>query len=249
MNKFADGMGRLGEPFPADLRIAAVGSLEASFVSFCTPGMWMYGVAALCYASGGFLAVSEKVKALQFSQTAKGVTKLLTHPALYYGLADSTFGLVAGGGMNLLTHPFNNIPALASATMGISIIAFSAAGVLAKKFTNSAAPFMLTTLGTFINAMAAVPAGKWSAVAAGCLGTVGVFRLAVISYQEDKARQAAREKEPESLSSSAFVAKPKAGVAHKIFDALSSALVYPLDVLARRGVIPVSKPVASCSAG
>ncbi len=204
-----------GDPGSGALRINAYGVLAAGLLSLAS-GAVLPGIAGVAFATGSFFASSGKHVEIQRDHFIKGVKKACTNPAVFYGIGYAMIGLMAGGGLDLLTFPVppEHLPALITTSLGVAVTTLSTVGLTLGKFKNPAAPFMAVSLGSCINVLAGVASGNALGVINTGLAALGEARLGYMNFIADRARYA-------TISAGHTVSD-------RFFGFVSDALVLPL---------------------
>ena len=228
-----------GDPENPALRINAYGVLAAGILSLSS-GAILPGIAGLAFSTGNFLASSLWSQRIQRNPDIKGAKKVITNPAVHYGVGYAMIGLMAGGGFQLLRQPLHNIPALVTTSLGLTATSLSSVGLALGKFKNPAAPFMTVAFGGIINTMSGVLSGNYQGAVNNLLAICGETRLGQINFHAEKERQAQEktattEGEAFENNDNSPSTKKKSDASYKRVDAafnfVSRQLLRPLEAL------------------
>jgi hypothetical protein len=197
-NKLALGFAIINALFSAYATLRPIQKLSPLRIT-----MWMVLLSALCsfwsgdllpgltgfmFAIGHFMITNDKIRAMLVNPSTHSTLKIIIHPAIYYGLGSVIAGVMAGGGMALLTHPFTNLNALIMVSVGaITIIAASLG--LALRLMQSAIPFWILASGSAITGVAGIFSGNWLGVTNCFFSTLGGYRLGVITHQTSQHKE------------------------------------------------------------
>lgn len=177
-----------GDPNSAALRINAYGALAAGLLSLSS-GAILPGIAGVAFSTGNFLASSVWSQNIQRNPNIGGVKKALTNPAVHYGVGYAMIGLMAGGGLQLISAPLQHAPALITTTLGIGASTLSSIGLTLGKFKNPAAPFMTVAFGGIINTTSGILSGNYQGAVNNFIAMCGETRLGQINYEAFKEQQ------------------------------------------------------------
>jgi hypothetical protein len=143
------------------------------------------GVAGLAFATGNFLASHPENMASLHNRKIHLCRRAACHPAIYYGLGYSMIGLMAGGGMRLLTHPFDNRRALLMVSIGVATIFIA---ILGRTFDllEACIPFWILAAGTAINSLAGAVTGNFLGAGSCFFAMLGELRLGWMTHEISK---------------------------------------------------------------
>jgi len=148
-------------------------------------GAVLAGMAGFVFATGAYFSANKRIMdALQNPDVAPMI-KVATHPAVYFGIGYIVTGMMAGGGIGLLTHPFDNLSALIMVGFGAATIIMASVG-LALNLLKSSIPFWIQAAGTGINALAGLVVGNWVGAASCTFSMLGTLRLALLTHTATK---------------------------------------------------------------
>jgi hypothetical protein len=138
--------------FVNPLRVNGWTLLAPTLAVAVTTGSILPIIAGSVFSSGSFAATNEQCQAIQNNPEKTGVIKIMTCPAIHWGVGYSALGIMAGG-LNVET------------VLGIATTASSSVGLVLNRFSNPASPFMILVHATAMNAMNAAVHGNWWGVA------------------------------------------------------------------------------------
>ena len=150
-------------------------------------GSLLPGLAGLCFGIGHFVITSDKMAAIAHSTSTRALQKVLTHPAVYYGLGSVTVGVMAGGGLELLHHPLDNQSPLIMVSCGVVAILAASFG-LALNLFKSNIPFWILASGVAINALAGLVTGNLLGSGNCFFAMCGYLRLGWINAEKQQSK-------------------------------------------------------------
>jgi hypothetical protein len=134
--------------FESALRVNAWTLLIPTIAVAFTTQRWLPMGAGAVFSFGAFLATNPRYAVLQQDDSMRGVLKVITCPAIYWGIGYAFLGIMAGG-YNLET------------ALGIATVALSTIGLILGAFSNPSTPYLILVHATLVNAANAAYRGNW----------------------------------------------------------------------------------------